>query len=244
MKKMLHSSMIVFASLILSMPAQAADDHGGPVVPKAHTPGATLTKSVQADITPDKALSILKQGNARYVAGKRINRNYPKQVKQTALGQFPFASVLGCIDSRVPPEIVFDTGVGDIFAARVAGNVVNEDILGSLEYASKVAGSRVIVVLGHTQCGAVKGACDGVQLGNITTLLNKIQPAVAGTKTDGERTSKNHHFVEDVAELNVDLAIKNLREQSSILRELESEGKIKIVGAIYDTSTGKVIHWR
>lgn len=220
--------------------AFAGDDHGGPVTPKPYTVGATLTKSVQASITPDQALAILKAGNERFAKGKRVQRNYKRQVTQTALGQFPFASVVGCIDSRVPEEIVFDQGVGDLFVARVAGNIVNEDILGSLEYASKVAGSRLIVVLGHTHCGAVKGSCDGVQLGNLTGLLDKIKPAVDATPTTGERNSKNHKFVDDVAELNVENAIRTLREKSPILKALEDAGKIKIVGAMYDIGTGKV----
>lgn len=224
-------------------PVFSADDHGGAVTPVPYTAGATLTKSVQASITPDKALEILKKGNERFSSGKRLNRNYKKQISQTALGQFPFASVVGCIDSRVPPELVFDQGIGDLFDARVAGNTVNEDILGSLEYASKVAGSRLILVLGHTQCGAIKGACDGVQMGNLTALLAKLQPAVEATKTSGERNSKNHQFVDDVTEMNVDLVIKTIREKSPILKELEDQGKLRIVGAVYDTSTGKV-HWQ
>lgn len=235
--------MKFFAASVLAMSlssAFAGDDHGGPVAAKPYATGATLTKAVQADFTADKAITVLKEGNVRFVKGMRVSRNYKKQVTQTALGQFPFASVLTCIDSRVPPEIVFDQGVGDLFVARVAGNVVNEDILGSLEYASKVAGSRLIVVLGHTNCGAVKGACDGVQLGNLNTLLAKIKPAVDATQTTGERNSHNHKFVDDVTELNVETAIRTIREKSPILKELEEAGKIRIVGAMYDTATGKV----
>lgn len=220
--------------------AHAGDDHGAPVKPEAYSPGKTLTKSVQASITPDGALAILKAGNQRFVAGKPLQRNYKKQVTQTALGQFPFASVVACIDSRSAPEHVFDLGVGDIFTARVAGNTVNEDILGSLEYAAKVAGSRVIVVLGHTSCGAIKGACDGVKMGNLTTLLEKFQPAVSTAKTPGERNSHNHDFVNEVTELNVKQTLQTIRTKSTILKELEDKGKIKIVGALYDTSNGKV----
>lgn len=227
----------------LAASAFAGDDHGGPVAPKPYSPGVTMTKAVQAGITPDKALDILKAGNARFVAGKPLARKVREHVTQTALGQFPFASVLGCIDSRVGPEVVFDQSIGDLFVARVAGNIVNEDILGSLEYASKVAGSRLIVVLGHTSCGAVKGACDSVKMGNLTGLLDKIAPAVQATQTSGARDSHNHKFVDDVTELNVDLAIKAIREKSPILKELEDAGKIRIVGAIYDTSNGKVV-WR
>lgn len=232
-----------FLAAALSTSAFASDDHGGPVTPKPYSLGVTMTKAVQASITPDKAVDILKAGNQRFVAGKPLARKVRQHVTGTALGQFPFASVLGCIDSRVGPELVFDQSIGDIFVARVAGNVVNEDILGSLEYASKVAGSRLIVVLGHTSCGAVKGACDNVKMGNLTGLLDKIAPAVQATQTSGARDSHNHEFVDGVTELNVDLAIKTIREKSPILKELEDAGKIKIVGAIYDTSNGKVT-WR
>ena len=245
MKKTLTTRFLTLglATLAASSVAFAADDHGGPVVPKPYTTGATLTKSVQASITPDKALDILKAGNARFAANKPLRRNLKAQVQTTALGQFPFASVVGCIDSRAAPELVFDQGIGDLFVARVAGNTVNPDILGSLEYASKVAGSRLIVVLGHTSCGAIKGACDGVKLGNLTTLLNKFEPAISKVKTDGERNSKNHQFVQDVTEMNVDVVIQTIRNKSPILKEMEDAGKIKIVGAVYDTATGKV-SWR
>jgi carbonic anhydrase len=236
--------VLPLALLLGTTSLRASDDHGGPVEAKPYVAGATLTKAVQAGITPAKALEILKEGNARFVGGKRINRNYQKQVTQTALGQFPFASVVSCIDSRVPPELVFDAGVGDMFVARVAGNTVNEDILGSLEYASKVAGSRLILVLGHTQCGAIKGACDDVKLGNLTTLLEKFKPALAATKAEGDRNSKNHAFVAGVTEHNVDLTMNAIRERSPILKEMEAAGQIRIVGAIYDVSTGKVINWR
>lgn len=221
--------------------ALAGDDHGGPVTPKPYTAGATLTKSVQASITPDKALEILKAGNTRFAANKPLRRNLKAQVQTTALGQFPFASVVGCIDSRAAPELVFDQGVGDLFVARVAGNTVNEDILGSLEYASKVAGSRLVVVLGHTSCGAVKGACDDVKMGNLTGLLGKIKPAVAAASTPGERNSHNHAFVGEVTELNVKQVVQRIRNESPVLKALEDEGKIRIVGALYDTSNGKVM---
>lgn len=223
--------------------ALAADDHGGPVTPKPYLPGTTMTKAVQASITPGSAIDILKAGNTRFVAGQALARNVKSHVTQTALGQYPFASVLGCIDSRVAPELVFDQSIGDLFVARVAGNTVNEDILGSLEYTAKVAGSRLIVVLGHTNCGAIKGACDDVKIGNLTALLDKLKPAVAATQTSGERNSKNHKFVDDVTEMNVDLVIQAIREKSPILKDLEASGKIRIVGAIYDTASGKVA-WR
>lgn len=231
---------ITLAALTASVPALAGDDHGGPVTPRPYTTGATLTKAVQASITPDQALSILQQGNERFVANKPLQRDLKAQVQTTALGQFPFASVVGCIDSRAAPEVVFDQGVGDIFSARVAGNTVNEDILGSLEYASKVAGSRLIVVLGHTSCGAIKGACDNVQMGNLTTLLEKFKPAVAAATTPGERNSHNHDFVDEVTEINVKQVVQKIRDQSAILKGMEAEGKIRIVGALYDTSSGRV----
>ena len=230
---------LALVALALTGPA-LADDHGGAVTPKPYTTGATLTQAVQASITPDQALEILKTGNARFSAGKPLARNLKARVQTTALGQFPFASVVGCIDSRAAPEIVFDQSIGDLFVARVAGNTVNEDILGSLEYAAKVAGSRVIVVLGHTSCGAIKGACDDVKLGNLTTLLAKFKPAVAAASTPGERNAHNHAFVDEVTELNVKQVVQKIRADSPILKGLEDEGRIRIVGALYDTSSGKV----
>ncbi len=229
-------------ALMLTGPTLASDDHGGPVTPKPYKPGLTMTRGVQAGISPDSALEILKSGNKRFIAGKPVARNIRKNISETALGQFPFASVVACIDSRSGPELVFDQGIGDLFVARVAGNTVNEDILGSLEYAAKVAGSRAIVVLGHTNCGAIKGACDGVKMGNLSTLLEKFQPAISKVRTEGERNSKNHQFVDDVTEMNVKEVIASIRERSPILKELEDAGKIRIVGALYDTANGKV-HW-
>lgn len=239
----LNPTSILLASLLaVTAPlALAADDHGGPITPEAYAPGKTLTKNVQASITPDAAIAILKEGNTRFVAGKPLVRDVKAQVAQTALGQYPFASIVACIDSRSAPEQVFDLGVGDVFTARVAGNTVNEDILGSLEYAAKVAGSRVIVVLGHTSCGAIKGACDDVKMGNLTALLAKYKPAVSAAKTEGERSSKNHKFVDEVTELNVKQTLDKIRAQSSILKDMEAQGKIRIVGALYDTSSGKVL---
>lgn len=228
------------AALAASGATPAADGHDGPVVPKPYSTGATLTRSVQASITPDKAIDILKAGNARFAADQPLRRTLQAQVKATALGQFPFASVVGCIDSRAAPELVFDQGVGDLFVARVAGNTVNPDILGSLEYASKVAGSRLIVVLGHSSCGAIKGACDDVKMGNLGTLLEKFKPAVAAASTPGERNSHNHAFVDEVTELNVRQVVARIRAESPILKTLEDEGRIRIVGALYDTSSGKV----
>lgn len=200
-----------------------------------------LTAEDQAEITPTEALDMLKEGNKRFVKGKMVNRDLMKQVSQTATGQYPHAVVLGCIDSRVPPELVFDQGIGDIFAPRIAGNFVNKDILGSMEFATKVAGSKLIVVLGHSSCGAVKGACDNVELGNLTHTLKNLMPAVHGVEeVIGDRNSKNAKFVEDVAHLNVKLTVNNILEQSPIMKELVDQGELMVVGAIHDVSTGRV----
>lgn len=204
---------------------------------KAHT------KITQAAITPNKAIELLKEGNQRFVAGNMVNRDLLDQVNDTASGQYPFATVLSCIDSRVSAELIFDQGVGDIFSARVAGNIVNEDLLGSIEFACKLAGTKVLVILGHTACGAVKGACDGAKLGNLTILLDKIMPAVNAVSqpSDAEqRNSKNIDFVNDVAVKNVHMTIENTRNMSPVLKEMEDNGEIKIVGAMYDINNGKV----
>jgi carbonic anhydrase len=200
------------------------------------------SKACQSAVTPDQVLDALKQGNQRFAQGLMTQRSYSTQVRETAAGQFPVASIVSCIDSRVPAEIVFDRGIGDVFNARVAGNIVNPDILGSLEYASKVAGSKLIVVLGHSHCGAIKGTCDGVKMGNLTGLLAKIQPAVNAvhTKPGEDRTSKNHHFVEEVAERNVKDTVQAIRKHSHILQDMEAQGEIGIVGAMYDVETGQV----
>lgn len=193
------------------------------------------TKETQAQITPQIAHQMLVDGNQRFVANKKASRNLNEQIRDTSEGQYPFAAVLSCIDSRVPAEIIFDQGIGDIFSARVAGNIVNEDILGSLEYSCKVAGSKLIVVLGHTKCGAVTAACKHVELGNITALLSKIKPAVE--KVNKEVTPDS---IEETAIVNVALSIENIRKESPILAEMESQGEIQIIGASYDVGTGKV----
>lgn len=201
------------------------------------------TKETQASLTPDKALEILKEGNKRFTKNSKADRDLLEQVKDTQGGQYPFAVILSCIDSRVPAEIVFDQGIGDVFSARVAGNIVDEDIIGSIEYGCKVAGSKLVLVLGHTSCGAVKGACDNVELGNITSLVSKIKPAVAAVKepTDESlRNSSNIEFVNEVSKTNVHHTLDNLRKQSPLLSEMENDGSIKIVGAMYDVSTGNV----
>ncbi len=176
-----------------------------------------------------------------FVAGNPLHRDYPAQVKATASGQYPFAVVLSCLDSRQPIEIVLDQGVGDIFSARVAGNVLNDDILGSMEFACKASGSKLIAVIGHSNCGAIKGAVDDVQLGNLTGLLTKIKPAIDAVAADVQpRTTKNHAFVDQVSEENVKLVMKEIRERSPILREMLDKGEIQLVGGMYDLETGKV----
>ncbi len=202
----------------------------------------TQTKESQLGIKPGDAKEMLSLGNDRFLQGNTLNRDLHQQVKDTTTGQYPFAAVLSCIDSRIPTEVIFDQGVGDIFNARVAGNFVNEDILGSLEFACKLAGSKLIVVMGHTSCGAVKGACDNAQLGNLTQMLDKIQPAVKATTTgEGEeRNSSNKSFVNRVAEENVRRTIENIKSMSPVLAEMYDNKEIDIVGAMYDVASGKV----
>ena len=196
---------------------------------------STLTKEMQEGISPDQAIEMLKEGNQRFLNKNEISRDLHAQVKATSGGQNPYAAVLSCIDSRVPVELAFDQGIGDIFSARVAGNIINEDILGSIEYACGVAGSKAILVLGHTKCGAVTAACQGVELGNITALLSKVKPAI---KEVEERTGEVE--VEEVTKSNVQQSIVEIREKSTLLSDLEKEGKIKIVGAVYHVENGMV----
>ncbi|APQ17180.1 carbonic anhydrase family protein [Maribacter hydrothermalis] len=207
---------------------------------KAHT------RETQSTMTPNKALEFLKEGNQRFQNNLKANRNLLEQVNDTSDGQFPFATILSCIDSRVSAELVFDQGLGDIFSIRIAGNFSNEDILGSMEFACKLAGTKLIVILGHTSCGAIKGACDHARLGNLTTLINKIEPAVDAVtepSDESQRNSKNLEFVDKVAEKNVLLTIDNVRKNSPVLKEMEKNGEIKIVGAMYDISNGEVIFY-
>ena len=201
-----------------------------------------LTKEEQEKLTPQDVLNILEQGNEEFISDNLTVRNNTERVRDAALGQYPKAVILSCLDSRVPVEDVFHRGIGDIFVARVAGNVVNKDILGSLEYACKVSGSKLIVVLGHEYCGAVKSAIDDVKLGNITPLLSKIKPAVTKAKAsfDGEKSSKNPAFVEAVCDHNVHIAMDEIRAQSPILKEMEKKGEIMIIGGVYHMKTGKV----
>jgi carbonic anhydrase len=204
---------------------------------KAHT------RETQATMTPEKALQYLKEGNIRFQKNLKANRNLLEQVNDTAEGQFPFATILSCIDSRVSAELVFDQGLGDIFSIRIAGNFVNQDILGSMEFACKLAGTKLIVVLGHTSCGAVKGACDHARMGNLTALINKIEPAVYAVDEPEDksvRNSSNLEFVDAVSKKNVEMTLDNIRSQSVILSDMEKNGDIKIVGGMYDISTGEV----
>ena len=202
----------------------------------------TQTKETQSAITPAHALEMLKLGNERFISDHPINRNFSVQVNQTATGQYPFACILSCIDSRIPTEIIFDQGIGDIFNARIAGNFVNEDILGSMEFACKLAHSKLVVVMGHTSCGGVKGACDRAKLGNLTQMVEKIYPAVEATKTEAgeDRSSKNIDFVNRVAGKNVELTIEKIKKDSPVLAEMYEQGEIDIVGAMYDVASGKV----
>ena len=198
-------------------------------------------KETQAQMTPRKALQFLQEGNNRFINNLKANRNLLEQVNETRDGQWPFATILSCIDSRTSAELIFDQGLGDVFSVRIAGNIVNTDILGSMEFACKVAGSKLIVVLGHSKCGAVKGACDHVEMGNLTELLSKIQPAVYEEKvTTSERSSKNSEFVENVAEINVKRSVKNIIERSFVLEQMLENGQIGIVGAMHDIETGVV----
>jgi len=204
---------------------------------KAHT------RETQATMTPQKSLQYLKEGNQRFQNNLKANRNLLEQVNDTSDGQFPFATILSCIDSRVSAELVFDQGLGDVFSVRIAGNFVNEDILGSMEFACKLAGTKLVVVLGHTSCGAVKGACDHAKMGNLTKLIEKITPAVNAVtepKDENLRNSKNVEFVDKVSQKNVQLTLDRIHAESPILSEMEKSGEIMIIGAMYDINTGEV----
>ena len=201
----------------------------------------TLTKEMQAAIPPGLAIELLKEGNKRFVNNLKVNRNLLQQANETSDGQHPFAVILSCIDSRTSAELIFDQGLGDIFSVRIAGNIINEDILGSMEFGCKVAGAKIIVVLGHTKCGAVKGACDHVEMGNLTALLTKIRPAVDDENTVKEnRNSGNDEFVEKVSTINVKRTVHAIMERSTILKEMIDAGQIGIVGGTHDITTGEV----
>jgi carbonic anhydrase len=199
-----------------------------------------LTKAQRDSMTPDQIIEAMKRGNARFLRGEPKNRNYLREQKASASGQYPAAVLLSCIDSRAIAEVIMDLGIGDVFNCRVAGNIENSDILGSMEFACKLSGAKVVVVMGHTACGAIKGAISNAELGNLTGLLDKIKPAVQATTYDGDRSATNYPFVDAVARKNVELTIANIRQQSPVLAELESSGTIKIVGAMYNLETGVV----
>jgi carbonic anhydrase len=201
----------------------------------------TLTKELLAEITPRKALQLLKDGNQRFVKNLQAHRDLLEQVNATSEGQFPFAVILSCIDSRTSAELIFDQGLGDIFSVRIAGNIINTDIIGSMEFACKIAGSKLIVVLGHSKCGAVKGACDHVEMGNLTALLSKLQPAVYQERTIIEdRTSNNAEFVQNVADINVKNSVRSILQRSTILDQMVLNKEIGIVGAMHNIDTGDV----
>jgi carbonic anhydrase len=231
-----HSRPWISIALLLATTGVALPDDPK-VAAKPAATSVVQTKESQAAMTPGKALDTLKEGNKRFRAGTSVQKNLPAKVKASAAGQYPFAVVLGCMDSRVPAEAVFDQSIGDLFNIRVAGNVVNADNLGSLEYATKVIGVKSIVVLGHTSCGAIKGAIDNVKLGNLTELVAKIQPAVTAS---GPGTSKDHAYVDKVGEQNVRLAMKEIREKSPVIKEMLDSGAVGMVGAMYDLETGAV----
>jgi len=202
----------------------------------------TLNKQMQDAITPAMAIEILRDGNKRFMNNLKANRNLLEQANETSDGQHPFAIILSCIDSRTSAELIFDQGLGDIFSVRIAGNIINEDILGSMEFACKIAGSKVVVVLGHSKCGAVKGACDHVEMGNLTALLSKIQPAVYDEKTETEnRSSSNADFVEKVASINVKRTVTAIMERSPILKEMIQNQEIGIIGGIHNITNGEVV---
>ena len=210
---------------------------GGSLVSEAVYADA-LTKAQRDKMTPSEIIDAAKRGNERFRSGVRQNRNYLNEQKASASGQYPAAVLLSCIDSRAPAEVIMDLGLGDIFNCRVAGNIANQDILGSMEFGCKLAGAKVVCVMGHTACGAIKGAIDNVELGNLTGLLDKIKPAVQATNYSGERSSKNYAFVDAVARTNVQMTVDNVRKNSAVLAELERNGTIKIAGAMYNLQTG------
>jgi carbonic anhydrase len=244
MKNRIHFAALALAAALLSgcatRPASiSAASTLATSISTAPT-STVLTRERQAALTPDAVLQRLKDGNQRFAGGQMTARDLKMQVKATGYGQYPMASIVSCIDSRSAPELVFDQGIGDVFAARVAGNFVNEDILGSLEFASKVAGAKLVVVLGHTSCGAIKGACDDVALGNLTGMLAKIKPAVQSVSYVGERNSKNDLFVEMVAAANVRRTVIDILRRSPVLKEMADKGEIRVVGAMLDVKTGVV----
>ena len=224
--KLLMGSSLAIASVSLGVPDPAC--------------AAALTREQRDALMPDQVIEMLKAGNERFRTGKMQGHDYLEQKRASAGGQFPAAAILSCIDSRAPAEIILDTGIGDVFNARVAGNIANDDIIGSLEFACAAAGARLVLVMGHTACGAVKGAIENVELGHLTALLDRIKPAIAATTFSGERTSKNADFVDAVAAANVRRTVEEIRRQSSVLAGLEKQGKIRLAGSMYYLAGGRV----
>ncbi len=238
-RKSAYGTVALAAGSLLNFGSDALAQDQKPAAPPPR--GGTLTKEWQEMLTPEQIIALAKKGNERFVSGSPIERNYQQDVHATKKGQYPAAIVLSCIDSRAPAEIIFDAGIGNIFNARVAGNIIDPDLAGSAEFACKVTGSKLMLVMGHTNCGAIKGAIDKVQLGNLTQLLEKIYPAVeAMNNFPGEKTSKNLEYVDAVATKNVQLTVENIRKISPILADLEKQKTIMIVGAMYSVKTGKV----
>lgn len=243
MKKIIKVPVLIFALMTLISCDQVKDSKTESSETNEANKGLiekVMTKEEQAALTPDQVIEILEEGNTRFRNNDLTLRNHSEQVRNSTLAQFPKAIVLSCVDSRVPVEDVFDRGIGDLFVARVAGNFVNEDILGSMEFACKVSGSKLILVMGHEHCGAVKAAIDDVKLGNITPMLQKIRPAVEMVEYEGDKNSKNQEFVHMVCESNINNTIAQIRLNSPVLNEMEANGEIKIVGAIYDMDNGQV----
>ena len=236
--RLIDSNPLIVSACGLVMSFGALGCASGPQAP-AEGP---ISQAEQSALTPDEVLADLMQGNQRFTEGGLSDPNIEARVSQSATGQYPQAVILSCLDSRVPVEMVFDQGIGDVFVGRVAGNVATTEQIGSMEFATKVAGSKLVMVLGHEACGAVKGACDGVELGNLTALLDHIEPAVEAVEgfPEGERNSKNAVFVEAVVHKNVKLVVDDIRDRSDVLRELEEQGQIKIVGAVYSLQDGSV----
>jgi carbonic anhydrase len=212
----------------------------GSALPRQIAWGAALTKAERDRLTPDEIIQLMKNGNARFRRGEKTTQNYLAQQRASAKGQYPAAVLLSCIDSRAPAETIMDLGIGDVFNTRVAGNIANDDILGSLEFACQVAGAKVVLVMGHTACGAIKGAIDRVELGNLTGLLAKIQPAVEATTYQGERSAKNYAFVDAVARKNVELTMGEIRSRSAVIAALETKGTVKIAGAMYNLDSAAI----
>lgn len=236
----MHSNTRLARRSFLKLSGIAAASAALSLHPAVSIARAALTKEQRDKLTPDEIIALMQKGNERFRLGKESPHDYLAQQQASAKGQYPAAVILSCIDSRAPAETIMDLGIGDCFNARVAGNIANDDLIGSMEFGCKVAGAKVIVVMGHTACGAIKGAIDNVQLGNLTGLLAKIRPAVSATEYTGERSAKNSAFVDAVARKNVEMTIQTIQHRSTVLHDLEASGAVKIVGAMYNLETGQV----